>query len=303
MIEESSIAHELFLWADLGDTTIISVLKQHMAFRLPTRLLDCGLILPILARSPQPRTTRILAPPSIVMSRRKVQAVAPVVPSPPAMSTTAPPTSTSPGESSGTTLVQALEHMPILPKVEMNTDDDLTPPPAEAMHVVPSHVGENGLSPKKRKRASAKTTTYAETPEPEEGKEVIEEKPKRGRKKIVKKGAAVDNDDAEHEEHQEAEEVEEIEEKPKKKKATPKKKVKVEGDEGEKKPTKNATPKKSRLAKDEPEYDSEGNEIVKKKRKPKVYEKIEYDIPPVERKETTFRGEQKSLLWDYTDWS
>ncbi|ORX37711.1 UV-endonuclease UvdE-domain-containing protein [Kockovaella imperatae] len=50
------------------------------------------------------------------------------------------------------------------------------------------------------------------------------------------------------------------------------------------------TPKKSRIAKDEPEFDSDGKEIIKKKRKPKVYPKIEYDIPPVERKETTFRG-------------
>ena len=63
------------------------------------------------------------------------------------------------------------------------------------------------------------------------------------------------------------------------------------GDEVKPKKEKKKTPKKSRLAKDEPEYDSEGNEIVKKKRKPKVYPKIEYDIPPVERKETTFKGE------------
>jgi len=58
----------------------------------------------------------------------------------------------------------------------------------------------------------------------------------------------------------------------------------------EKKPRK-PTPKKSRLAaKDEPEFDEDGNEIVKKKRKPKVYPKIEYVIPDVPKKTTNFKG-------------
>jgi hypothetical protein len=64
---------------------------------------------------------------------------------------------------------------------------------------------------------------------------------------------------------------------------------------GKKKTPKKPTPKKSRLAVDEPEFDEDGNEIVKKKRKPKVYPKIEYDIPDVERLETTFRGELPSF--------
>ena len=62
------------------------------------------------------------------------------------------------------------------------------------------------------------------------------------------------------------------------------------------------TPKKSRLAKDEPEYDSEGNEIVKQKRKPKVYPKIEYDIPPVEKRDTTFKGERAFYARSKIQW-
>lgn len=59
---------------------------------------------------------------------------------------------------------------------------------------------------------------------------------------------------------------------------------------------KKPTPKKSKLVElgivEEPiQYDEDGNEIVKKKKKVKVYPKIEYDIPPVERLSTTFRGE------------
>ncbi|OWZ61878.1 UV damage endonuclease UvdE [Cryptococcus neoformans] len=48
--------------------------------------------------------------------------------------------------------------------------------------------------------------------------------------------------------------------------------------------------KKSRIAKDEPQHDDEGNEIVKRKRKLREYPKKVYEIPDVERKTTTFRG-------------
>lgn len=59
---------------------------------------------------------------------------------------------------------------------------------------------------------------------------------------------------------------------------------------GEQERTKKKAVKKSRIAKDEPQYDDEGNEIVKRKRKPREYPKKVYEIPDVERKTTTFRG-------------
>ncbi|ODN74488.1 UV damage endonuclease UvdE, variant [Cryptococcus amylolentus CBS 6039] len=95
-------------------------------------------------------------------------------------------------------------------------------------------------------------------------------------------------------EEEQYEEESELEEKPKpKKRATKKKAVKTEdegeGGEQEDKPKKK-TPKKSRIAKDEPEYDEDGNEIVKKKRKARVYPKKVYEIPDVERKTTHFKG-------------
>lgn len=69
---------------------------------------------------------------------------------------------------------------------------------------------------------------------------------------------------------------------------TPKKKTKAKSTTPKK-----PTPKKSRIAKDQPEFDEDGNEIVKKKKRVKVYPKIEYDIPAVERLETTFKGEYR----------
>ncbi|TYJ57345.1 UV damage endonuclease UvdE [Cryptococcus floricola] len=96
-------------------------------------------------------------------------------------------------------------------------------------------------------------------------------------------------------EEEQYEEESELEEKPKpKKRATKKKAVKTEdegegGEQEEDKPKKR-TPKKSRIAKDEPEYDEDGNEIVKKKRKARVYPKKVYEIPDVERKTTHFKG-------------
>ena len=197
--------------------------------------------------------------------------------------------SASPGESSGTTLVQALEHLPpVFPKIEAESEDDLTPPPDER---IPNEMQDLGVSVKKRKRASAKITTYAEASEPEEATKEAEKKARKGAKKAVMKAASPDEAFEDEGNHLE-EDREEEEEKPKKKKATPKKKKVVEGDEeAEEKPKKRATPKKSRLAKDEPQHGEDGNEIVKKKRKPKEYPKIEYEIPPVEKKETTFRGD------------
>ncbi|KAL0247098.1 UV damage endonuclease UvdE [Cryptococcus tetragattii IND107] len=65
--------------------------------------------------------------------------------------------------------------------------------------------------------------------------------------------------------------------------------VAAENEEQEKKPKKKAV-KKSRIAENEPQYDEEGNEIVTRNRKPRVYQKKIYEIPDVERKTTTFRG-------------
>lgn len=65
--------------------------------------------------------------------------------------------------------------------------------------------------------------------------------------------------------------------------------VTAENEEQEKKPKKKAV-KKSRIAENEPQYDEEGNEIVTRNRKPRVYPKKIYEIPDVERKTTTFRG-------------
>nr|ODN80256.1 UV damage endonuclease UvdE [Cryptococcus depauperatus CBS 7841] len=58
----------------------------------------------------------------------------------------------------------------------------------------------------------------------------------------------------------------------------------------EKSRPKKKTAKKSRIAKDEPQYDENGNEIPKKPKRRKEYPKKVYDIPEVERKTTTFRG-------------
>lgn len=184
--------------------------------------------------------------------------------------------------------MQALEHIPpILPKVEADSDDDLTPPPIEISTFMPDHIETSAAEPKKRKRASAKKLIYAESPEPSEVLEE-QEKPRKGRKKAVGKTQSADEEFKAVNDAEDADITGSL----KKKKATPKKKVE-NGEEGDK-PKKKATPKKSRLiSKDEAEFDSEGNEIVKKQRKPKVYPKIEYDILPVERKETTFKGESR----------
>jgi hypothetical protein len=105
--------------------------------------------------------------------------------------------------------------------------------------------------------------------EPDQETEAVEDEaapttPKKGGKKKAAKPTEEDEEDGEGEEK------------------TPK----------EKKPRK-PTPKKSRLAimNDEPDFDEDGNEIVKKKRKAKVYAKVEYVIPDVPKKTTNFRGQ------------
>jgi UV DNA damage endonuclease len=176
-----------------------------------------------------------------------------------------------PSRGSDTTLVQALEHLPpgglkIPPSTA--SDDDLTPPPELAASPEkddsPQHEQTVTPASTKRKRASKKDVSYADDHEADAGSEfeggdgsAEEEKvtPKKPRKKAVK----------------------------------------IKGEPGEadvrEKTPKKPTPKKSRIAKDEPEFDDEGNEIVKKKRKAKVYVPKVYEIPDVARKDTTtFRG-------------
>lgn len=145
--------------------------------------------------------------------------------------------------------------------------------------------------------------SYTETaPDVEEGEEELDTRPAKKGKKTPQK--VKDEYDPDHE-------VEATEEEPAPvtpKKGGKKKAVKGEedgeaGEEGEEKTPKEKkprkpTPKKSRLAiiNDEPDYDEDGNEIVKKKRKPKVYAKVEYVIPDVPKKTTNFRGKPSSFL-------
>ncbi|WVR08036.1 UV damage endonuclease UvdE [Kwoniella sp. DSM 27419] len=203
-----------------------------------------------------------------------------VKPGPQAASLSTGSTVSAPATEGQHTMVDALAHLPPPPELSTNerdttsSEEALTPVQSdeEVKHAVDDAV-ERSLS--KRKRAAKQDLDYAEGSQASEGSEL----------------SAPES---------ELSEAPPPVKKTPRKKATPKKaKVKAEGegaeddaaDEGEsaKKPKK-ATPKKSRLAKDEPEYDSEGNEIVKKKRKPKVYPKKVYDIPDVERKTTTFKG-------------
>lgn len=156
---------------------------------------------------------------------------------------------------------------------------------AAAAAVTPKKAtGKNGQTPRKtakQKQQEEEEEDYNHrASEEEEEHEEVEEKPtpkKRGRKKAVGNGTPATPAKQEARDPSSSPLTDEDGEK------TPKK--------GKKKTPKKPTPKKSRLAVDEPEYDEDGNEIVKKKRKPKVYPKIEYDIPDVERLETTFKGE------------
>lgn len=159
-------------------------------------------------------------------------------------------------------------------------DDDLTPPPPESIGSAPrTQQSANG-------KRRAKRISYAEDPVMggEEEEETEPTRPTRKSKKAKREDSeGVDPEDLDDEKP----EVPTIST-PKKKGR--KKKSDVDGEEGTPAKAKKPTPKKSRLAKDEPEYDEDGNEIVKKKRKPKVYPKIEYEIPDVEKKSTTFKG-------------
>ena len=170
-------------------------------------------------------------------------------------------------------------------------DDDLTPTPVTEADVATAQA----ISGSRRR---GKRISYAEDPAEDEQLDTVSATPRRSK---AKKVITDEDNEAEPSEPSELSELSELDEKPvttpkkraKKPKATPKKKEDGDGEGAEdEKPAKvrKPTPKKSRLAKDEPEFDEDGNEIIKKKRKPKVYAKIEYDIPDVERKTTTFKG-------------
>jgi hypothetical protein len=152
------------------------------------------------------------------------------------------------------------------------------------------------------KRRKARIS-YAETaPDGEEVEEELETRPAKKGKQTPKKVKD------EYEPDQETEAVEDEAAPTTPKKAGKKKAAKSteedeeDGDEKtpkEKKPRK-PTPKKSRLAimNDEPEFDEDGNEIVKKKRKAKVYAKVEYVIPDVPKKTTNFKGARAFFSFD-----
>jgi UV DNA damage endonuclease len=186
------------------------------------------------------------------------------------------------------------------PKGE-STDGELTPPPAAE----PKSTQAAGRGRGKRISYAEEAVGGQEGDEDAEVEEPSAKKTKRTPKKVEDEyepnGQDLEMDGADEHEDVPAP-------------VTPKKggrkkaaKVKKESDEDEeedgeavtpakeKKPRK-PTPKKSRLAKDEPELDEEGNEIVKKKRKPKVYPKIEYVIPDVPKKTTNFRGQSPPVL-------
>lgn len=180
-------------------------------------------------------------------------------------------------------------------------EEDLTPPPG--VSDVESRVNIAVEAVLTRNRRTVRKPTYAEPTEDHEEEEMMEEKPRRGKKR-----AAVQSPDelsAAEVDSVASELTPEPAQTPKKKVARKKKAVKEEQEEGEvgatpakKTPTpRKPTPKKSRMAvKDEPEYDEEGNEIVKKKRKVKVVPKVIYEIPPVDRLETTFKGELELII-------
>jgi UV DNA damage endonuclease len=218
---------------------------------------------------------------------------------------------------------------PALPHAE--EDDDLTPPPElSSVKAAPSRKGKsNGkgkataepvqedaldseeLASKRKeiehkaveeiteeiqgKRRKARVSYAEAAPDGEEVEEELEARPSKKGKQTPKKV----KDEYEPEQETEAVEDEPAPTTPKKggkkKAAKPTEEDEEEGEEKtpkEKKPRK-PTPKKSRLAimNDEPEFDEDGNEIVKKKRKAKVYAKVEYVIPDVPKKTTNFKGQ------------
>lgn len=237
------------------------------------------------------RLSPILSQTHLAMPRRPRAAAIPAIPAASSITnaTAGAAAPTSPAASSGHTLVHALENMPVvtvLPKT-VDFDGDLTPPPQEVKEKTGELVERavEKVVGRAEKRKRSKPVSYAEQPgEDGEDEEDVQTKPKTGRSR--RKAAATEDETF-------AEESVSITT-PKKGKGRKNAPAPIEDedeDSPKEKKAKKPTPKKSRLAKDEPEYDSKGNENVKKKRKPKVYPKIEYDIPPVERKETTFRGE------------
>ena len=144
------------------------------------------------------------------------------------------------------------------------------------------------------KRRKGRVSYKEQAPDGEEVEEELETRPAKKGKQTPKKAKD------EYEPDQETEAVEDEPAPITPKKGGRKKVVKnTEEDEEdgeektpkEKKPRK-PTPKKSRLAimNDEPDYDEDGNEIVKKKRKAKAYAKVEYVIPDVPKKTTNFKG-------------
>jgi hypothetical protein len=181
-------------------------------------------------------------------------------------------------------------------------DEEMTPTPSELddkQTELEQRVTDEIVGDLKGKRRKARVS-YTETA-PEEGlEEQEEEKPAKKGKQTPKKKV--------QDEYEPDGNISAVEDEPAPitpKKGGRKKAVKTPATDGEengaeedgeatpakeKKPRK-PTPKKSRLAaKDEPEFDDDGNEIVKKKRKPKVYPKIEYVIPDVPKKTTNFKG-------------
>lgn len=168
-------------------------------------------------------------------------------------------------------------------------EDNLTPPPAS--DVENEQVGKalNGAADRvltKRKRSSK---LIVEEEGMENGEVSSTKGKKRGRKTKDELSAA--KKEAKREEELDVKERLTTPAKGKKsgRKIKVESAVTAENEEQEKKPKKKSV-KKSRIAKDEPQYDEEGNEIVTRNRKPRVYPKKIYEIPDVERKTTTFRG-------------
>lgn len=225
--------------------------------------------------------------------------------------------STSPIPEVKPSLLQALEHIPpmVAPGPPSDTSD-LTPPPTTQDTAVKAEGnGVNGelptppltdsqeeatTTPVKPKRGRKTATTTAEdqptpnkrTPRASKVKaettDTLEEPPKVTPRKRTKKAISSD-EESEFNDNDDSDAGTVA--------SAPSGKPGKEAKPKEKK-EKKKTPKKSRIAKDEPEYDSEGNEIPKKKRKEKVYEKVIYDIPEVEKKSTTFKGESTSRVWE-----
>jgi len=215
-----------------------------------------------------------------------------VVEAPPTMQTA--PLSTSSAVEAKPTLIHALQHIPPAPpKSPSAGSDDLTPPPdmgereaiadRVAEKVVEELNGASSLTPEVEEQVEEAETKPTPTPK-KRGRKAAPKKdgeaPAVTPKKRVKKESSTSGDD-----YAEGAEEDGVTPSKKAKKSTPKKK----------------TPKKSRVADDEPEFDEDGNEIPKKKKKVKVYPKIEYDIPPVEKKTTTFKGESYTVCGAWAD--